>query len=226
MIRVAIIHPSFGRPELSLNAENEWFSKADKPNEIEYFIALDDNDPDLDKYLVQSRPSFGRVSVDIGNSRTGIQAMNRAAKKISPTTELIMVVADDQGCPVHWDTEMFKLLEGIDNFKEPKYIYVSDGFSDMSKDEGPKYAYINRAFYNRVGFLQCPEYHAMYADNDYFECAKILGMVRAPLLVFPHRHHSRGQGKWDEIYWRTNNLESVYQGQKVFADRKNRHFDL
>ena len=226
MIRVAIVHPSFGRPELALKCANEWYTKADRRDELEYTLALNDNDPSIAKYVVQAWPLFGRFRVDIGDSSTASQAMNRAVKRISNTTELIMVVADDQGCPDHWDSELKKVLSGIDNFRKPVYIYVSDGLSDMDKDEGPKYAYINRAFYEKLGFLQHPDYHSLYADNDLFECAKILGMIRAPHLIFEHRHHSRSEGKWDDTYWRTNNLEAVAQGQRVFAERKARNFDL
>ena len=227
MIRVSLIHISFGRPKLAFECMREWMEKSKNPSEIEYFMAMDDNDPKLMEYFHQCHATvFGKFVIDVGDSRTGIQAMNRAAKTISSTSELVISVADDMGCPMYWDEELFKVLEGVDNFKEPKYIAVSDGLTPIDIGDGPKYAIVNRAFYDRLGFLQCPEYHSMYADNDYFQCGKILGIIRAPHLVFEHRHHSRGKGEWDDIYWRTNNLEAVAQGRKVFAERKARNFDL
>lgn len=230
MIRVAVIHPSFGRPKLAFECMREWMRKCNNPFGVEYFLALDDNDPSLMEYMHGCQANiFGKFTIDVGNSRTGIQAMNRAVKQISPTTELIVVSADDMGCPKFWDAELLDVLSKFtqDNFKEPIYIMVSDGMTPTDEGDGPKYALMNRAFYERVGFLQCPEYNSMYADNDLYECAIRLNAVhRVPDLVFEHRHHSRGLTPWDDTYWRTNNLEALEQGRKVFEDRKRRNFDL
>ena len=203
----------------------EWMKKSKNPFDVEYIMSLDDNDSTIMEYMHGCQANiFGKFVLDTGGSRNAIQAMNRGATQISSTTELIIGVADDMGCPKFWDVELMKLLDGIDNFKELKYIAVSDGLTPIG--ETAQYAIMNRAFYNRVGFIQCPEYQSLWADNDLYECGKILGMIQAPKLVFEHRHYSRGLTPWDNTYWRNNNIEAYELGKRIFDERKKRHFDL
>jgi len=199
--------------------------KADKPEEIEYIMGLDDNDPTVMDYLHMCHAhKFGLFQLDVSNSRNIIQALNRTTAKLSPTTQVIVGTADDQGCPEHWDTELFKVLEKVDNFITPRFVGVSDGLYEYGTRI--QQAIMNRAFYNRNGWFICPEYDGPWADNDLFEVAKRIGIVDAPHLLFSHRHFTQGKSELDDTYRRINNTESMERNERVFRAREARNFDI
>jgi hypothetical protein len=228
MIRIAMIHPSFGRPTMAFDVYLEWMANCDHPEEVEYLLGLDDNDPAVEEYRQKysSRVTqFGRAFIAVGDSRNIVQATNGIAKLMSPTTELIVSMADDEApCP-HWDTELLRLLEGVDNFKTIKFIGVSDGIHLY----GPALLYliVNRAWYTRFGYLVYPEYDGVFADNDYHNVATRLGcIIDAPQLLFRHRHYIVGLSEPDATYARNNNRIGSQRNLKVFLARAERNFDL
>ncbi len=229
MIKTAVIHPSYGRPVMAFNTYNEWLNAADHPEEAEYIIGMDDNDPSISQYqsrfAITTSPAFARTEINIGPSRSGVAAVNRMATVLSPTTELIVTGGDDMSpCP-HWDTELMNLLKGVDNFNDPKFLSVSDGL----RGYGVVYVYliVNRAWYNKLGYMLWPEYDGMFADNDMMAVANILNaVIHAPQLTFQHRHYSLGLTPFDATYARNNNQVNWDKNHQVYIRRSQRHFDL
>ena len=227
MIKVSIIHPSLWRPKQAFSAYQEWMEAADKPKEVEYIISLDDNDPSIEEYqaLFSGDTKFGRVVVDVGDSRNSNMAVNRAATILSATSELIVVVAEDMATIPQWDRELLALLEGVDNFTEPKFIGVSDGLQRY----GVPFVYlmVNRAWHNRLGYMIYPEYDGVYGDTDMGEVARILDcIIEAPQLLFQHRHYSLGMTPFDETYAKMNDPESYKRNWPIYEGRVARNFDL
>ena len=133
MIRLSILHPSYGRPEMAFNACKEWLQNCHNPLEVEYIIGLDENDSLNAEYGIRFFTSksiqekWGKFEIDTGNSTCAVQALNRITLTISDASELLIEVLDDVGCFQDWDLALWKLLENIDNFKEPKMIGTHDG---------------------------------------------------------------------------------------------------
>lgn len=230
MINIAIIHPSFKRSSLCVAAFREWVSSSSNPSRIEHLIALDSIDPTIEEYKakfaeVEEVKKVGRFEISVGDSTNAIQAMNRAARMMSSSTELIIVLSDDIGSIPQWDIELFKLLEGVDNFSTPKLIWPSDGYWQYGTVL--TYYMANRAFYNRIGHILSEEYTSMFSDNELTEIGRILGaFVHAPHLTFQHRHYSKGYTLYDETYARRNNPTEFEKNRNVFLRRKARNFDL
>lgn len=228
MIKISLLHISRQRSQLAFDCFQEWMGNCANYKEVEYILGVDDNDPTLNDYtrlFIDNKREYPSFIFNVTDSRNGVQALNNAAKVISPTTEVIMSVSDDQGCFINWDVEIFKVLECIDNFKDPKFIGVSDGLNPYG---GTFVYYIsNRAYYNKFGWVLCPEYDGMWADNDMTKLAQKTGaLIDASHLLFQHKHYSLGLNKYDAIYEKTNNPVEFKKNEKIFLARQQRNFDL
>lgn len=228
MIRVAVVHPSFGRPNKAFQAYRTWASECVHPEETEYLLGVDDNDPDVPAYIQlfnSELPMFSRVSIIVGPSRDVISAINGVAKTLSPTVELIVAAADDQFPCSRWDDALLETLTGVDNFTTPKFIGVSDGVRGYG--EVLITLIVNRAWYTRLGYLLYPEYDGVFADNDMHETAKRLNcIVDAPHLLFRHLHYSTSDCEFDATYARNNNPAGRVRNLEVYTRRAERNFDL
>jgi len=227
-MKISLLHPSRGRPVLAFKAFNEWISMADNPKEIEYIMVLDDDDPAIPAYkeelLKITVDSVGQLLFHIGETRSIIEALNKASQLMCDTSELIIGVTDDMGSYKSWDTLLLEILKPYDNFKDPKFIGVSDGIGAFGRMLN---LVINRAWFIRVGHILYSEYTGCYADDDMRETAKRLNsIIEAPHILFQHRHYSLGLTPHDSIYDRHNNYESIQKNLQVFLRRQARNFDL
>ena len=228
MIRISLLHPSYNRPSMAYHTFCNWVNNAKNPSEIEYLIGLDTNDPSCNEYqniFSKNNIELGKLLIDIDSSTCAIQALNRVASKISDCSELIVEICDDIDCFKDWDETLLKSLEGIDNFKEPKMVGTHDGL----RDYGIVFTQpiMNRAAYNKLGFMIYPEYTSMFADNDFTQIARNTGwLINAPHILFKHKHYTLGLNPLDKTYSRRNNQKEWDYNQKIYQDRAKRSFDL
>lgn len=227
MIRAAVIHPSFGRPQQAYDMACEWLHAADAPEAVEYLVGLDDNDPSVELYQLIFNAgawTFGRLELSVGGSRNAVEAINRLGTRLSPTTELIVCHADDQAPCAHWDTELFNVLSGVDNFHDVRFIGVDDGLQPYGSFLNLT---VNRAWHTRLGYLLYPEYTGVFADDDMRGIAhRLNAVVHAPHLVFQHRHYTLGLTPMDATYERINDPATHARSEAIYVARTGRKFDL
>lgn len=221
--RISILHPSYGRPSMAIDAHRQWMSACDTPEDVQYMVGLDDNDPDVDTYLkvFADTPAI----VNVGPSRNVVQATNRMALSMPSTTELIVVVGDDhQPCP-HWDTELLSLISGVDPHSTIRFIGVEDG-----RVIGDDYQWliVTIAWYTQLGYILCPEYKFYGADSDFNLLAKSMDVViHAPShLLFRHLHHDLGTAVYDATYQRWDKPEEYREALAILTARRARNFDI
>lgn len=228
-VRIALIHISRQRPQMAFDCFNEWITKCSDSSQIQYILALDDDDPTLPEYkrLFEHDESSNLV-LNISESRNGVAAMNSGATRIADTIELLISVSDDIGCFENWDIELFKVLEGVDNFKEPKFIGVSDGL--RAYGIVLVYYIANRAYYDKFKYMLYPEYDGVFSDNDMHCVAHALGcVINASHLTFQHKHWSLGLSQKDEISKKNDNATNPAgwaRNEAIFHARSKRNFDL
>lgn len=227
MIKISLIHPSYKRPEMSYNTCLEWLHNCSNPNDVEYLIGLDDDDTSKEQYKEKFKNFtwWGRFKIDIGDSTDSVKASYRVAKTISDTSEILFQISDDVSSIPQWDIKIKEAFNGIDNFNTPKALFVNDGYWTF----GTIFVHpiMNRALYNKLGFILYPEYTSMFADNDFTEvCRKLNCFIEAPYITFKHKHYSIGMNKFDETYARRNNPIEFEKNHKIFLERQKRGFDL
>jgi hypothetical protein len=225
-IKISLLHPSFGRPEQAFRAYKEWGEAAENPGQVEYVLGLDDNDLALDEYLFwfkEPEKKFARKEIIVAPTRNIVQSFNNMVLCLSKSSQLFVGTADDMSTVPYWDT---KLWQVIPDMSKPSLIHVDDGMMPFDHPY-TNYLIVNRAFYERVGYLLCPEYDGVSADVDISFVARKLGaMVDAPHLKFQHKHYCLGLAEMDPTYARHNTPEKTETNRKIFEARKERDFDL
>lgn len=205
---VSVIHPSRQRLDRSEAAIHEWRGNASGHHAIEYFLSVDEDDPDLEGY--RDLAARLQVRLVVGANRSLVDAVNRAAALSSG--DLLIVVSDDFGCPRLWDDA----LATVAGTRRDMAIQVHDGHSA----ERLTLPIVGRALYERLGYLYYPGYFSMFADDDLTSIAKSLGgVVDAHHLQFPHRHYTLGLAELDATYARQNANDKWWSGWRLYQSR-------
>lgn len=229
MIKISLLHASRQRPQIAFNCFKEWITNSSYSEQIQYILGLDDDDPTVNEYIKLFVPPDKpcQFIMNCSNSRNVVQALNNAVKCIDDKTEIIMSVSDDQGCFKGWDDAILKCFKDVDNFKDPKFLGVSDGM--RSYGNVLVYYISNRAYYNKFKYILYPEYDGVFADSEMTAVARKVGIINAPYLKFQHKHYTLGLTPFDKIYAKNDgnyNKKSWESNKKIYEERSKRNFDL
>ena len=65
---------------------------------------------------------------------------------------------------------------------------------------------MNRAFYNKLGYIEWPEYTHYGGDTDIFAVAKLLNaVIDARYIVIKHDYYQQNPSHYDSTHSRRNN---------------------
>jgi hypothetical protein len=204
-MRISVIHPSKGRPEMCFNTAEKWIKTAD--NHVQYIISLDKND--TSNYVISSH-----VIPLKSDNRSAIDAINKAAK--IAYGDILIVVSDDTDCPPHWDTFLLKHLKGKSDF----CAKVDDGLQPTLVTM----PIVDRIFYERYGYIYHPDYLHMHCDQELTSVAIMTGKYIKLPLSFPHLHYTSGATPYDAVYAKNN--ATWVQGETLFNERLKTNFGL
>lgn len=206
----ALCHPSRGRPVQAYKTFLKWMGACTDSDTYQYILSLDHDDPHLEAY----RKRFAQSGADIivNQNRSMVDASNRAASAAISGAEVYILVSDDFDCPAGWNEAVKAKMR-----PEPTLLHVTDTIQDRIVT----LTIMNRALYERIGYMYHPGYFSMYADDDLTETARTLNAyVPAFDLVFPHNHFVNGKAKMDPTYERENSQQALSQGRSLFERRK------
>lgn len=206
---LSIIHPSRNRPTEAIKAINNWLDKAHCRGCIEYILSLDIDDPSVINYKPDPK-----VKIVQNNNRSAIDAINNAAKIC--TGSIIIVVSDDFDCPIHWDAKLKYHLTGKSDF----LVKTQDGIQKTLIT----LPIMDRAYFNRFGYIYHPDYRHMYSDQEMTAVGHLLGRVITLPLLFPHNHYS--VGKWEKDETNRRNDLTWTQGATLFKERQSINFGV
>lgn len=206
-----LIHPSRERAEKSYNNFRLWHHRySGIAGNLEIIISVDEGDPQLTEYMRRYEPQH----LLIGPNKSSVEAINRAAAK--STGQILIVIAEDTDCPVHWHTEILNVVEG----KRDWILKTQDGIQNWICT----LPIMDRDYYNRFGYIYYPGYQHLFCDTELTCVADILGRKITSNLLFPHNHYSIGKATLDGVY--SKNDRTNEQGEKLFLERYARNFDL
>lgn len=216
MSRISIIHPSRGRPNQCYKTVLEWLSKADRSIDFEYIISLDSNEPYNITYHdeYEGLPALKNVKVLISPNKGAIDAVNAGAKEA--TGDILIVVSDDISCPLHWDTLLLESLNGQSDFCAKVNCTHHDWLITIP--------IMDRAYYERFGYIYYPEFKHIYADTDMTCMAWMLGRYLPIDLTFKHSQPRFGEREADAIDLK--NSKTWNQGRELFTKRLASNFGL
>ena len=217
--KIAIIHPSRGRPDQSFEIERLTRETSSNKIPIKYILSLDIDDITVGDY----RKNFDTtdIIITVNDNKGYVDACNNAAKLITDEA-LIFVLSDDFYTPHDWD---LLLRDSILKIPTEEYLLnVSDKYSN--RNDCAVITIISTKLYNRLGWVYCPEYITGWCDNDILEVAKTLGVLYTDFsIVIEHKHPD-----WlpniprDATYLKTADPTKVAHSAVLFNKRKANNF--
>jgi glycosyltransferase involved in cell wall biosynthesis len=192
---ISIIHPSRGRPEKSSDTIAEWLVEVTRAK-IQLIVSLDEDDPTINGY----RNEYLNHQILISKNRSAVDAINNAVKVA--TGDILVVVSDDTACLPAWDYLLLKEVEG----KNDWILKTQDGIQPWIITA----PIMDRAYYNRFGYIYHPDFEHMFCDTYMTAVADITGRKITSNLEFKHLNNTIN----DDLRNRTNGTWK--QGEETF----------
>lgn len=195
-----------------------------KHDDYKIQLTLDYDDRDVVGDDVKERiASYGdKVHAIYGHSSGKIFAVNRDME-FSGEWDILISVSDDFWFDVSgFDLEIIKAAK-----ENPDcLLHFPDGHANNRLITMP---IMDRAYFNRTGYIYYPGYQSVYADNEQMEVAKILGRHRFyNKRLFTHRHpkNSKQYGPVDELLKKTEDPMNYKIDGALFRERQKHNFYL
>jgi hypothetical protein len=194
---ISIIHPSRSRAAKSVATVDKWIDLSSNYANIQLIVSLDEDDPKLDEY----KQAYDSLAYIINRNRSCVDAINNAAKKANG--DILIVVSDDTDCFVDWDLYILKVSEGMGN---DWILKTQDGIQPWIITA----PIMDRAYYNRFGYIYHPDFEHMFCDTYMTAVADITGRKITSNLEFKHLNNTIN----DDLRNRTNGTWK--QGEETF----------
>lgn len=209
---ISILHPSRGRPEKSVETFKKWMSHSQASDRVEFILSMDNDDKTREEYL----KLYWNLPVKLTSdwNRSAVDAINNAAK-IANGDVLIVVSDDTEPCDA-WIEYIYHEANG----RKDWIMKTQDGIQPWIITM----PVMDRAYYNRFGYIYHPDYLHMFCDTELTCVADITGRKIKSNLMFKHNHYSVTKEQPDEINKKADSTWA--QGEKLFLERYKRNFDL
>ncbi len=216
MYKISLIHPSWKRPELARKCYDTWMGKADNPQDIEYVLCLSKKDPTNTYQRDSYSDMFHNTQIVLTEIADNglVRQMNHAATVC--TGNLIIAISDDFVCPDGWDTLLLNELAG----KSDYVVKTQDGLQPYIMT----LPMMDRAFYNRLGYIYHPEYNHMYGDEELADVGKLLNKTITLPHYFRHEHYSTGINAKDDVNAKNDSFMMI--DKETYTARKKKNFDV
>lgn len=186
-MKISIIHASRSRPAQALHTFRQWTNNCKESDNLEYILSVDVSDTPENKIAYSS---IDATTVSVGNNNTAIEAFNRGSKMA--TGDLLIAVSDDfNSVPFHWDDYLRKQLAGKSDF----IVKTDDGAQPWIITM----PMMDRAYYNRFGYIYNPVYKHLFCDTEMTHVADLLGRKISLPIRFLHNHYTTGKTPKDAI---------------------------
>lgn len=209
---ITLICPSRQRPKKMFDTIQTWLKKSSSVEPLEIIISLDIDDPELGTYW-QMFEEINVIRIK-NNNRSAVDAINKAASCSSGN--ILIVVSDDFDCPEEWDKKILDATKGHTDW----IIKTWDGIQKWIIT----LPIMDRAYYNRFGYIYFPEYLHMFCDTELSCVADLTGRKINLDVPFTHNHYSTGKSVKDNVSIKAD--ATWNQGEHLFLERAKRKFDL
>lgn len=214
--RIAYIFASRERPEKFFRCLDNIQDMSDDNN---YFVyaKLDLDDPQIDKYK-EKICEYKELVVNFGYSDGKIHAINRGLDCL-PECDIVCCHSDDMVF-VEWgfDEEIRKYCG------EDDYVHFPDGHAN---EKLCTYSIMGKKYFDRFGYIYHPDYISVYADNEQFEVAKLLGKYKyIKKNIVRHEHPIWGYGIKDDLLIRTEDPVIYKKDHETYLRRKSINFGI
>lgn len=218
-MHILIKYASRSRPEKFFEGlHNIIDMAADKVN-FTVFCCLDKDDLTIDDAFRERTKDekFDHAIFDYGYSKSKIHAINRPIPD-HLQWDILVNFSDDMRFTVYgWD-ELVR--EGFRCNGPDKFLHFPDS---TAKNMLCTMTIIDRAYFDRDGYVYHSAYKSLWADNHAQDVAKIRGCyVYMGTQIFDHYHPAYGMAQWDALYhlgqsfWTEDEISYLYFKSKNF----------
>lgn len=181
---------------------------------MELIVSIDESDPQIQRYQALYSNVKG-ANVIVRNNRSAVDAINASAKEA--TGDVFIVVSDDTGCIRNWDNVISNAVAGRKDFVLKTYDGVQKWICTMP--------ILDRAYYNRFGYIYHPSYFHQFCDTEFTHVADITKrIIWRNDIEIKHHHYSVLKQPRDALYTRNDN--SFKEGQRLYLQRLRDKFGL
>lgn len=217
-MKFSLIHPSRSRPDKSLETINKWTDMAYDRNQVDVHLSFDTDDQkfyEYNKNFKEFNYKHRHTNAVAAENKSAVDAINRAAERSKG--EILIVVSDDSDCPEYWDKIILDAISGKQDF----LLRVSDGIQKRICT----LPIMDRAYYNRFGYIYNPIYTHAWCDTELTEVAYKLGriIVRND-IEFRHMHPEVTKEPKDDLYKRNDLTHD--RDRHIYENRKRINFGL
>jgi hypothetical protein len=180
---VSLLHATYHRDGGPLEHRDTWMARADRPDRVEYVVAMDSDDT---RAIAETAGMLRVVSPATPGSVSSVRNWNAAAA--IATGDLLVVIADDLFPPPGWDTTLQNIVRGLD----PTTTHFAVNATDAPDDQRLllRHPVISRAFYADFGLFNAA-FRGVYCDDDLTQRALWRSrIIDGRRLVLEHRHPS------------------------------------
>ncbi len=188
MNTILIVWPTV-RPDLMASTYAHWRETSRHPERVSCVVGTNG-----DPCIIRSK--YPVVHKHLGPACIGpSKAVHKLSRSIPDTPDIIVVATDDFYSPKNWDVWL------DENIQESCVLVVRDGIHTV----GARIVTIpilSRDAFSKLGrIITHPDYYWGYADNELYENAAALGILKEMRSdsdpVFEHRHYTLGRRRMD-----------------------------
>lgn len=181
-MKITIIHASYGRPDLARETAWKWMERTSGDHDIEYLLSIDIADTSEYPDGISFKQDYITAKVVKNRTNTSVEAINHAAS-IS-TGDILVVISDDFDCPNRWDALIVEATQDRTDW----ILKTQDGTQPWIIT----LPIMDRAYYERYGYVYPNGYTHMFCDTHMTHQADIDGRKLTSSLEFKHNHYSVG----------------------------------
>jgi len=218
MDKILIKFPTRSRYDKALDTLKKYINMASSTNNLQVIVSVDSDD---NPHMYEKFKFHPCISVMVGDSSGKIGAINRDIP--DPSTFDILLLASDDMIPVVQGYDQIIRNKMNENFPDGDgVLFFNDGYTGYNLNTlvicGSKY-------YQRFGYIYCPEYKSLWCDNEFMDKANLLGrQIYFNDVIIRHDHPSNIKINSDELY---NINEKYYQiDRALYQSRKRNNFDV
>lgn len=200
----------------------------DKEN-YQIICSADNDDPTMncDEVMMRARKiNNPRIHLNFGVSKNKIAAYNRDMDVAEPDWQILINMSDDMvfTMPGYDDIirqDMLAIFPDTDGF-----LHYNDG---NQKDNVCTMTIIGRKYFERTGYLYNPTYDSVWCDVESTEVAYMLGKYKYmgdSRILFKHYHPAWGHGTMDDLYRKSENLDTWAKDLQNILNRKKNNYYL
>jgi hypothetical protein len=221
-MKLLIKYPTKYRLQKSIDVLKKYIDLADDMSQIKVIVSLDKDDNESIKRMKEYSQIHKNIEVCIGEPNGKIGAINRDIPDVS-TFDILLLASDD----------MIPVVKGYDTIIRDSMqqfypdtdgvLFFNDGYVGYRTNTlvicGSKY-------YQRFGYVYCPEYKSLFCDNEFTDEANRLGKQKyLDIVIIKHEHPSNNSNIVSDGLYNTND-EKYKEDEKVYIRRFKPLYDI